>query len=517
MTSGSVRTVDADGVVLSTDGDVVLDVLFDGRRVWSFWTLRDTAVDGAPGEGSVRRAAWPGRLRRFLDGRAEITVRETVSGSVLYVGEVAFGSGEGRVAVVNAGGEPLSLDKDGRLSVTFDLHDSTEREGLLDAIEEVLGLLGDLGVDAFPAYGTLLGAVREGALLGHDSDADLGYVSEHSTPVDVIRESFRLQRGIVARGYRTHRYSGAAFKVEVPEGERIRGLDVFAGFFDDTPAGPRLYLMGEVGADYRREWIRPLRTCTLNGRVLPAPAEPERLLEAMYGPGWKVPDPAFQFEKDEHTQALFNDWFRGTQTDLRRWDRIYSRFRTRLPRNPASELAVQVHAELDPDVHLLDVGAGRGRDSWFFAREGRRVTGYDYLPRSSYAVQQEAAQKQLALDVRRLNLLELRSVLGEGARIARQPGQRAILAVHLLDSTYARGREGFMRFARMALAGGGSLYAEFWTSTQIRTPHAWPVPLEEVVALVERFGGSILHAADSVPSREARAGLTVGRLVAQWA
>ena len=37
------------------------------------------------------------------------------------------------------------------------------------------------GVEAFLAYGTLLGAVREGRLLGHDSDADLGYVSRHTT------------------------------------------------------------------------------------------------------------------------------------------------------------------------------------------------------------------------------------------------------------------------------------------------------------------------------------------------
>ena len=66
----------------------------------------------------------------------------------------------------------------------------------------MLGALQKAGIDAFPAYGTLLGAVREGRLIGHDSDADLGYVSEHTHPVDVVRESFRLQRALADMGYR---------------------------------------------------------------------------------------------------------------------------------------------------------------------------------------------------------------------------------------------------------------------------------------------------------------------------
>ena len=57
------------------------------------------------------------------------------------------------------------------------------------------------GVEAFPAYGTLLGAVREQDLIGHDNDADLGYVSRHTHPLDVIRESFRLQRRLREQGY----------------------------------------------------------------------------------------------------------------------------------------------------------------------------------------------------------------------------------------------------------------------------------------------------------------------------
>ena len=89
------------------------------------------------------------------------------------------------------------------------------------------------------AYGTLLGAVREKRFLGHDSDADLAYVSEFSNPCDVVRESFRLQRVIHERGFRTYRYSGAAFRVDVVEGDGVvRGLDVFGGLRRRVAAGP---------------------------------------------------------------------------------------------------------------------------------------------------------------------------------------------------------------------------------------------------------------------------------------
>ncbi|MFT4082389.1 MAG: hypothetical protein QM638_07360 [Nocardioides sp.] len=517
MTDASpVRRVDGERIVLDLADDRVVDVLFDGRRVWSFWSRRDTERSGG-----ARTVPWPAPLRRFLRGVSLITIRETVSGEVLFEREIAFGEVDPgavdvpRVAIVNRSGQPLSLDKDGRLGATFGERGEDETRPLLDAIDEVLGVLGDLGVEAFLAYGTLLGAVREGNLLGHDSDADLGYVSAQTTPVEVIRESFQLQRQVAARGYRTQRYSGAAFKIYVAEGDGlVRGLDVFGGFFDDG----LLYLMGEVGHEFAHEWIYPLGTSPLAGRRFPTPAVPEKLLEAMYGPGWRVPDPAFKFDKDPRTQQRLNGWFRGITVDMRNWDRTYSKKRRRLPRKRPSELARLVLQETTPETRVLDVGAGRGRDAWFLARRGRQVTAYDYLPKASTAVQEAVERRQLPLEVRRLNLLELRSVLGEGARIAQGAQPRAILAVHCLDATYQLGREGFMRFAAMSLRGGGRLYADFFTR---KTPSdflasTWPIRTDEVVRLVEQYGGTILKTSERSVTRHGGSEAAIGRVVAQW-
>ncbi len=189
-TRAGVRRVDADGIALWGLGDRAIDVLFDGRRVWSFWLERDTRTT-VPGVWSV---GWPGALTKFLDGQTRLTVTEHVTGRVLFDQELSFGTATKRIEIVGRSGAPISLDKSGRISPTFDTRSAADVEPLLNAIQTVLDAIASAGIDAFLAYGTLLGAVREKRFLGHDSDADLAYVSESGNPCDVVRESFRLQR-----------------------------------------------------------------------------------------------------------------------------------------------------------------------------------------------------------------------------------------------------------------------------------------------------------------------------------
>jgi len=506
--SARVLAVDDDGISLSPADEVILDVTFDGRRIWSFWLLRDSEL--APDTGG-RRIRWPASLHRFLDGESRLGVLEHLSGRVLYDEETRFGSRTERIAIVNEDGNPLGIDKSGRMAQTFDTRSSAHVAPLLDAVEEVLGALSEAGIDAFPAYGTLLGAVREGSLIGHDSDADLGYVSRHEHPYEVVRESFAIQRRLAGAGYRITRYSGAAFKVDVVEGDgSVRGLDVFGGFLSHG----NLYLMGEVGQPFEREWIFPLGSCTLEGRTLPAPAEPDRMLAAMYGPGWKVPDPAFHFETPDSTGRRLNGWFRGTRVFRDDWERRYSTCRDQMPDRGPSSLAEYVVQQEAAPAQLVDVGAGRGGDAYWFARQGSSVAAYDYVPTALRAVQGAAADEGLDLTLRRLNLLEWRSTFGEATRLAHSAGPRTIVARHLADATTKFGRDSLWRFASMALRDGGRLYVEAWAGGGESCSGERVVPLGLMVEELGRHGAHILHTQElEAPGPSGRG---IARLVAQW-
>ncbi len=485
-----VLRVDADGLGLRSTSDVVVDVLFDGRRIWSFWVVRD----GEAGPDDTYEVAWPARLRKFLDGRTLLAVRAHVADVELFSSELSFGSSEERIAVVNAQGQPLGMDKSGRLQLTFETRTARDVAPLLDAIEDVLGALRRAGVEAFPAYGTLLGAVREGKLIGHDSDADLAYVSRLSVPVDVARESYALQRRLADMGYRIRRYSGAGFAVLVTEADgSIRGLDVFGGFFTDG----YLVVLGEIRLPFREEWIFPLGTTELEGRTLPAPADPERYLAATYGDSWRVPDPAYVFGTPASTSDRLDDWFRGVVEGRAEWDGRYQARLGREPRTDPDRLAEIVLEREDAPGVVVDVGCGSGHNAYWLATQGLHTEGMDFSYRAFQDLQQHAGAEGVDVTYSVMNLLELRHVLGHGARLARVPGPHVVLARHVVDAVPPRGRANLWRLASMLGRSGGRMYLEFLTHAEEDDP--WPQrhlvrprDPDGVAAALEAVGGTVL-------------------------
>ena len=501
--------VDDRGIRLSEGDEVVVDVLLQGNRVWSFYARRDTKEDLEGG----RLAPWPAALRPLLDGEAQVRLVEHLSGVSLHEGRHRFGSGPDPVDVTDDEGRPLALDKSGRLVPTFADHGRDEVTPLLDALSEVIGHLTDVGVEAFPAYGTLLGAVRDGRLIRHDSDADLGYVSRLEYPVDVIRESFAIQRHLVRCGYRTRRYSGLAFKVDVVEPDGLtRGLDVFGGFFSQG----RLYLMGALGVDFRPEWIFPLGSTVLEGRAFPAPREPARLLEATYGAGWEVPDPAFRYQPSPAGPRL-TGWFRGVRSRRLEWDHHYGAMPDPLPSSEPSPLARFAAEREGVEGKVIELGAGLAGDALWFARRGASVTAYDFADGAMVEAARIAQDEGLDLVTRRLNLLELRSVLGEGARLAHDRGPRVLLADDLPGSTTPTGRRHLWRLASMALRDGGTMYVEA-TLPGGGQPSRAPLVTSVRRSVMDRelmaAGlGTIEHEVRTEPDEQGR---RVGRWVLTW-
>lgn len=481
-----VVAVDSAGVRLSGVGEPLVDVHLEGRRVWSFRPTRAERLE-------ERLVGWPQPLQRFLDGTA--SVRVDVDGASGFDQEVRFGPAERRVAVVDHEGRALVVDNSGRLAVTLGDQAAAGHGPLLDALEDVIRALGNAGVAAFPAYGTLLGAVRQGGFIAHDTDADVAYVSDLDHPVDIARESFRLQRVLEDHGHETTRHSAGGFKVQVRAADgTVRGLDVFAGALVDG----HLMLMGELYTPYERSWLLPLRTVELEGRSFPAPADPERLLATIYGESWRVPDPAFSFEKDPAVERRLDGWFRGTRAFRHHWDRRYSDARNHGPNRRPHELAQLVH-DREPGASVVDLGCGRGQDAVWLALQGHRVLGLDFAEAGFAHLARRAAHEGWPVEFHSANLLELRHTMAWGARLSRLDGPVAVTARHLLDATTERGRRHVWRLCRMTLGGGGRSYVEFLTGPTggagEMEPRTLLTPLDpdEVAAEAASYGARVVE------------------------
>jgi hypothetical protein len=162
-------------------------------------------------------------------------------------------------------------------------------------------LLHQRGIRAFLDGGSLLGCYREGKLIDHDEDTDLGILI-----ADWQREpALDFLRAATDAGFRVARYFGElALGLEICLHRRGVSTDLFFYY----PDGDRVWCGGWVGT-----WIRALpgepKNCRLiryeyerfeigtvrvQGAILHVPADTERFLVTLYGTSWKTPDPTWK-------------------------------------------------------------------------------------------------------------------------------------------------------------------------------------------------------------------------------
>ncbi len=142
-------------------------------------------------------------------------------------------------------------------------------------------------VPFFLAYGTLLGIVRDGDLLPHDKDMDVGL------PWDISREA--LVRALtVKHGFsRIGRHTPEKDTWNVGLSHRETGIFIDLFFF--KPDGDAL-LSGIHHLPVPLLWrfghftTRPLEFL---GHTWQVPDPPERFFQEIYGPDWQTPDPYF--------------------------------------------------------------------------------------------------------------------------------------------------------------------------------------------------------------------------------
>jgi SAM-dependent methyltransferase len=447
-------TVSDAGLLLAEAPAEALVVSFDGRYIWAFTALRD----GRPAPGGVL-VEWPSVLRQFLHGKVRVQVANVAGDQVHVDVEVALGDGAegGRVEVVDAHGHPLAIDKVGHLCRAFEDTDEGIRDEILAGTRRALDDLRDAcGVEAYLNYGALLGAVRDGAMIAHDSDTDVCYLSRHTSPADIIAESYRIQRVLLDRGWNLLRMSGGDIKLLLPLSDgRSCHIDIFVAF----RVGETFYQLGNRSGRLPDSAILPVSTITLHGVDFPAPADPEAMLSFIYGPGWRTPDPSFKYADPPAGVRRLDGWLRGFRTDMGLWTEFHTGPGSHLARERRSPFAKWVDAQVPAGEAIADLGSGTGRDAIWFGRRGRPVIAYDFSRAARSAVTRRAARRRVPVEARGLILNELRTVLLTGAELARDPHH--LYSRHLVGCLDDVARRQLWVLCRMALRGGGTLFLEF--------------------------------------------------------
>lgn len=179
----------------------------------------------------------------------------------------------------------------------------------LKTITEMGEVLEEAGYNYFVDFGTLLGIVREGQLISHDLDIDIGILLEQEKKMENLRELletngfirteyFTYLDKIVEESYVKNKVKIDIFYYELEDDQ----MYCYFSFRDDSTVyqndfehtASKLYFS-------RVTEIEHLSTETF---IVAIPKNSEKVLEEKYGKNWRVPDKNYSHEDDKNLVLL---------------------------------------------------------------------------------------------------------------------------------------------------------------------------------------------------------------------
>ena len=475
-----------------TDDVRSVDICFGEHRVWSI-DLRDRE------EAPTQALPWPPVLQPHLSGSTDVVLRRSGDGQELGRATVAFTEEPHETRIVDAEGIPLAINKWGRLGKTLEAGNVGVQERILDRTEEVVAHLVDMGLRPFVVGGTLLGGIREGALLPHDDDADVAYLSALTNPADVAREGFEVGHRLQRLGYELVRHSATHMQLyfRSDSGAVDHYVDVFTAFFsDDGNINQPFHVRGPL----REDQMLPFGTVAIAGREFPAPADPDAWLVINYDENWRTPIPGYHLGTPRSTSRRFQSWFGSYHFKRDFWNEFYDGATPQQdPDARWASGAAWILARRDtlaaPTV--LDLGAGAGSLSAGLARgsadaRGPRVIATDYATAALAAARGRAADAPEAerFEVAHLNLYRTLSL--DVFRRLGIDGPVDIVANHLLEQLGHLARANAMRLIRMALRSGGTavatVFGEHAPDVSFDDPSTWHLSRFDLAREAKAFG-----------------------------